>query len=78
MLASMVRIIQRFPVHADLLNGTVTSIENANPSPKWENLSRKLWDITKSDNPMGNPGGVSHCLDLAFINLRIAVERQRP
>jgi hypothetical protein len=46
MLAPTVRTIQRFPVHADLLDGTVTSIENANLSLKWESSSRKLRDST--------------------------------
>jgi REP element-mobilizing transposase RayT len=46
MLAPTVRTIQCFPVHADLLDGTVTSIENANLSLKWESSSRKLRDTT--------------------------------
>jgi hypothetical protein len=41
-LAPTVRTIQRFPVHADLLDGTMTSIENANMSLRWACSSRKL------------------------------------
>jgi flagellar biosynthesis/type III secretory pathway protein FliH len=52
MLAPIIRTIQRFPVHTDLLDGTVISIENANLSLKWESSSRKLRDTTEKETNM--------------------------